>query len=350
MRTFDYQHKPQELLTPDIVKLLSGIREHRGKQDLFIEANPDILASLLNAAKIQSTKASNQIEGIFTSDKRLAELMAEKTEPSNRSEQEIVGYREVLNTIHENYEYIGINPNYILQLHQLLYSFTNERMGGQYKNQDNSIAEIKEDGSSIIRFKPTSAFETPQAIQDLCTAYNQAVKDDIYDPLLLSGLFILDFLCIHPFNDGNGRMSRLLTLLLLYRADFIVGKYISLELLIEKSKESYYEVLQQSSQNWHEEKNDYKPFIRYYLGIILKAYRDFESRVSTVQIGKLSKAERIEYLLQQTLGKISKQDILMRYPDISKITVERTLATLLKQGKISKVGVGKNTAYVYHHA
>ena len=221
MRDFDYKKAPTKLLTPEIVHLLTSIHEHKGKQELFIEANADDLTSFLEITKIQSTGASNRIEGIYTSDKRLRELVQNNAEPRNRSEQEIAGYREVLSTIHESYDYIIPKPNTILQLHRDLYHFSKSSIGGSYKNSDNVIAEIESDGKEKVRFVSVPAYQKPDAIKCLCEAYLKAWEDDRFDKLLLIPMFILDFLCIHPFHDGNGRMSRLLSLLLLFKAGYI---------------------------------------------------------------------------------------------------------------------------------
>lgn len=346
MRTFDYNKIQQALLQPEIVQMMAEIYEHKGKQDLFIEVNADELDSLLEVARIQSTGASNRIEGIFTSDKRLEEIVREKAEPHNRSEQEIAGYREVLSTIHDSYEYISPKSNIILQLHRDLYSYSQGAIGGEYKNSDNVIAETDIDGKQKVRFAPVPAFQTPETIANLCDEFSKVWNDTTSNKLIIIPVFILDFLCIHPFHDGNGRMSRLLTLLLLYRAGFMVGKYISLEMLIEQSKETYYEVLQKSSEGWHENDNDYAPFIKYYLGIILKAYNEFESRIAYLKDRSMSKPDRIQRLIEQTLGEITKKEIMQKCPDISKVTVERTLTELVKTGYIRKIGAGPATAYV----
>ncbi|MCD8374487.1 MAG: Fic family protein, partial [Oscillospiraceae bacterium] len=307
-------------------------------------ANMDELKTLLEVALIQSTGASNRIEGIYTTDKRLKELVSQKAEPRNRSEQEIAGYREVLSTIHESYEYINPRPNIILQLHRDLYSYAGS--GGNYKNSDNVIVEKDAEGHQKARFIPVPAFQTAEAMNELCSRFLQAWEANRIDKLLLIPMFILDFLCIHPFNDGNGRMSRLLTLLLFYKAGYIVGKYISVEMLIEKTKETYYEALQVSSTGWHENANSYEPFLKYYLGIMLKAYNEFESRVEHLKTRTLSKPERIRALIDRKVGKITKKEIMEACPDISKTTVERTLTDLVKSGYIAKVGSGPATAYV----
>ena len=346
MRIYDYKEYPEKILTPDIVAMLTSIHEHKGKQQLFLEANTDDLKNLLEVAKIQSTGASNRIEGIFTSDKRLEKLVKQKAEPQNRSEEEIAGYREVLATIHESYEYITVRPNVILQLHRDLYSFSNSSVGGTYKINDNIIAETDNMGNQKVRFKPVPAYQTAEAVELLCDAFLKSWDEGKIDKLVLIPMFILDFLCIHPFNDGNGRMSRLLTLLLFYKAGYIVGKYISIEMLIEKSKETYYEALQDSSSDWHKNENSYIPFIKYYLGIIEKAYNEFESRVKLMQNRTLSKPERIKTVIDEHLGKITKKEIMEICPDISQTTVERTLTELVKEGYIAKVGSGPATGYV----
>lgn len=346
MHEFDFINRPKDLLTPEVVSILTRLHECRGRQELFIEAEADVLTALLEVAKIQSTGASNRIEGIYTTDERLNAIVRDKVKPRNRNEEEISGYRDALATIHESYEYIAPRPNNILQLHRDLYSFSSSAVGGVYKNSDNIIAEKHADGTETVRFRPVPAYQTADAILNLCTRYNEAIEAGTYDPLLLMPVFILDFLCIHPFNDGNGRMSRLLTLLLLYRAGFIVGKYISIEMLIEKSKDSYYEALQTSSKDWHENGNDYLPFLKYMLGVVVKAYNEFEDRVEHLRHRKMSKADRIKDLIEKTPGKISKKEIAQACPDISVTTIERTLAELIASGFIEKVGVGRSTAYV----
>jgi Fic family protein len=345
MKTYDYKDAPKALLTPDIVAMLTSIHEHKGKQELYIEAHADALTTLMEIAKVQSTGASNRIEGISATDKRLGELVKDKSAPRNRTEREIAGYRDVLATIHESYEYIHPRPNIILQLHKQLYSFAQTSIGGSYKNADNRITEIDAEGNEKTRFTPVPAYLTANAMDSLCAAFIDSIEKYEHDTLLLIPMFILDFLCIHPFNDGNGRMSRLLTLLLFYRADYIVGKYISLEKLIENSKDTYYEVLQESSTDWHDNKSDYAPFVRYYLGIVQKAYHEFEERVTYLQHRGLSKPERIKAVIDRKIGKITKQEIMESCPDISKVTVERTLTSLVKDGYLLKIGGGRSVAY-----
>lgn len=346
MRLFDYQAAATGLLEPETVGLLTAIHEDKGRQSLFIEQKASALKSLLDVAKIQSTQSSNRIEGIFTSDQRMAEIVNDRAEPHNRNESEIAGYRDVLATIHESYHHIMLSPNVILQLHRDLYRYSPASIGGVYKNVDNIIEEKDASGASFIRFQPVSAYETPDCMERLCKEFNRGVAEGTSDPLLLICLFVLDFLCIHPFSDGNGRISRLLTLLLLYRAGYIVGKYISVEMLIEKTKDTYYDALKASSDGWHEGKNDDRPFVRYLLGVLLSAYREFASRVEYLSAKKLTAAQRVERIVRDKVGKITKGEIMQLCPDLSQTTVEQALGRLVTENVIQRVGGGRYSRYV----
>lgn len=349
MKLFDYREKWKKLLTPEIVSYLSRIHEFKGEQTLFIEAKADALTQLVEIAKIQSTEASNKIEGIYTSDDRLRALVKDTTRPKTRNEQEIAGYRDVLNTIHESHDYIPPKPSIILQLHRDLYKFEGFDVGGKYKTADNIIEEEDAVGNKFVRFNPVPAWETSEAMEELCKSFDEALATERIDPLILIPMFVLDFLCVHPFNDGNGRMSRLLTLLLLYRAGYIVGKYISIERLIEKTKDSYYECLQLSSAKWHENQNDYEPFVKYMLGVVAVAYREFSSRVSLLAKNGLSKPDRIREIIRDTVGTITKTEIMEKCPDISQVTVQRALADLVESGEVSKIGGGRYTKYTWNN-
>lgn len=349
MRSFDYKEEWKKLLTPEIVMYLTHIHEFKGEQTLFIEAKADTLSQLVDTAKIQSTEASNKIEGIYTSDERLKALVKDSTRPRTRNEREIAGYRDVLNIIHENHEYIPPKPSIILQLHRDLYKFEGMDIRGRYKTTDNIIEELDEEGNKSVRFRPMPAWETPEAIEELCKSYDEALNSGNIDALILIPMFVLDFLCVHPFNDGNGRISRLLTLLLLYRSGYIVGKYISIEKLIEQTKEIYYESLQLSSAGWHENKNDYEPFVKYMLGVIVAAYREFSSRVSLLITQGMSKPDRVKEIIRTTLGPITKTEILAKCPDISQVTVQRALADLVDNGDIIKLGGGRYTKYIWNN-
>ena len=348
MRTFQYKTEYQKLLTPEIVSYLTQIHEQKGKQSKFSDAQQEVLDELLEIAKIQSTEASNRIEGIITTDDRLKLIVRNKTTPRSRSEREIAGYRDVLTTIHENYAYIPVRPGMILQLHRDLYKFSGMSIGGSFKNADNVIAETLPDGTKKLRFQPVPAWETPEAMDALCSAINEAINDPEMDDLLLIPMFILDFLCIHPFNDGNGRMSRLLTLLLLYRSGYPIGKYISIEKLIADSKDSYYEALQESSENWHEGENDYLPFARYLLGVFIAAYRQFEERAEVVLEAGNSSLSRIRRIIRGWTGRITKAGLLEQCPEFSQVTIQRALKALLDSGDILKISGGRYTSYTWN--
>ena len=347
MRNYSYKNEWKKLLTPEIVAMLTRIHEYKGEQNNFLGATKDTLTHLVEIAKIQSTESSNKIEGIYTSSERLTKILKDKTRPSNRSEQEIAGYRDVLALIHESHDYIQPKPNMILQLHKMLYKYGGAE-GGVYKFNDNEIQEEDAEGNKRTRFTPVPAWETPDAMEKLCHAFEEALADTEIDPLIIIPMFILDYLCIHPFSDGNGRMSRLLTLLLLYRTGYVVGKYISIEKAIEQTKTTYYEALQDSSFGWHENENDYGHFVRYMLGIVLGAYREFKDRVQIVVESGSSKMERVRDVIKNTIGKITKAEILKECPDISDVTVQRALADLLKNGEITKIGGGRYTSYIWN--
>lgn len=347
MRIFNYSLLKDKQWDSEILGLVAQIHEYKGRQDLFLKQRPAVLNKLTEVAKIQSTEASNKIEGIVTTSTRIKELYREKTTPRNRNEQEITGYRDVLNTIHESYEYIPLTSNYILQLHRDLYKYSEKSIGGRFKNSQNYIAEEYPDGTRKVRFMPLEPHETPQAVDAICESFNRAADSCDIDALILIPYFINDFLCIHPFNDGNGRMSRLLTALLLYRCGYVVGRYISIESKIEETKSSYYDVLAQSSIGWHEGKNDPTPFIKYILGIILSAYRDFESRVDLFD-EKLSALELVRRAINEKIGKFTKSEIMELVPSVGKTSVENSLKKLVDEDIIIRRGTGKATFYTHN--
>lgn len=344
MREFNYNKLKDIKWDSEILGLVAQIHEYKGKQTLFLKQKPAMLEKLVEIAKIQSTESSNKIEGIVTTATRIKQLCNQKTTPRNRDEEEISGYRDALAVIHESYEYIPIKPAYVLQLHQVLYRYSQRDIGGRFKNTQNFIAEVRESGEQIVRFMPLDPFETPMAIEAICESFNREIDTCKIDPLILIPAFIIDFLCIHPFNDGNGRMSRLLTTLLLYRAGYVVGKYVSLESKIEKTKMNYYEALEKSDINWNTAENDITAFIKYILGMVLSAYRDFEERVSIVE-GKVSSLDLVRNAVNNTLGKFTKSDIMERVPSIGKTSVENALKALVQEDVIGKEGKGKATFY-----
>lgn len=345
MRTFDYTVLPETLQSPEVVNLLLTARELKGRQIALESVRSDVLDALVEQAKYASTEASNRIEGIVTTEIRMKALMQESTAPRNRNEEEIAGYRDVLALIHEQHDYIDVKPSIILQLHRNLLAHTGYSYGGAWKDSDNQIVARNPDGTTYVRFTPTPAMLTPGAVENLCSTYRSAIQAQRYDPLLLSMLLVFDFVSIHPFNDGNGRMSRLITVLLLEKCGYEVPRYISVEKLIEQSKESYYEALATSSQEWDAGGNDASPFIRYMLGIVVKAYRELFDRVAG-QSGTTSKSDSVAAVFNRKLGKVTKSDIRNECPGVSDITIERELKRLLDVGKIAKVGAGRGTGYV----
>lgn len=348
MRNYEYGDKWKRLLTPEIVGYLTAIHEFKGEQRLIADRHADVLKDLVQIAKIQSTESSNRIEGIYTSDEQLRKLVLDKTKPRSRDEREIAGYRDVLNTIHENYPHIPVKAAYILQLHRDLYRFERNGMGGCYKNADNVIEEQDEAGNKKVRFQTVPAWETKESVEKLCEAFGRIIDEGQADLLLIIPMFVMDFLCIHPFKDGNGRMSRLLTLLLLYKAGYYVGRYISIEKLIEQSKDAYYIALAGSSEGWHEDRNDYEPFVEYMLGVILAAYREFFDRTKIVTQHKFSKSDRIAEKIKSHIGVITKKELVQLFPDISQTTVQRALNDLVKDEKIIKIGGGRYTKYKWN--
>lgn len=344
MHRFDYTVAPECLRDLEIVNMLLAIRECKGRQVALGSAKPDVLESLIEQAKYASTESSNKLEGIVTTQARLKELMVEKIRPRNRNEEEIAGYRDVLGLIHDQHDYIQVTPSVILQLHRDLMAYTGYSYGGAWKDSDNQIVARRPDGTTYVRFTPTPAALTPQAVDDLCSTYRQAVSSELFDPLLLSIRFVFDFVSIHPFNDGNGRLSRLVTVLLLERCGYGIPRYISIEKAIEQTKESYYEALAASSVGWERGENDEAPFVRYMLGVILSSYRELFARIDGA--ASATKADRVRAVFDRRIGKVTKADIREDCPDISDVTIGRELKRMLEAGEITKVGAARATGYV----
>lgn len=344
MRTFNYSAIKDQKWDSEILSLIAAIYKEAGKQELYLKQRPQELEKLVEIAKIQSTQSSNAIEGVVTTSTRIKQLVEEKTAPKNRDEQEIAGYRDVLNIIHESFDAIPITQNYILQLHKILYSHMNNPLAGRTKNVQNYISATYPDGSVKTLFTPLAPFETPEALDRICEEYNRVIGNMELEPLIAIPVFIHDFLCIHPFNDGNGRMSRLLTTLLLYRNGFYVGKYISLEAKIAKNKDLYYDALAKSQTGWHEGTEDAVPFIKYILGTILAAYKDFEERFALVET-KLSALETVRLASQNKIGRFTKQDIRELCPSLSISSIEGALRKMVACGELKREGNGKSTCY-----
>lgn len=318
MRPFNYSKLKEQKWDSDILGLVAAIYKEAGKQEMYLKQRPEELEKLVEIAKVQSTEASNAIEGIVTTSTRIRQLVEEKTTPKNRDEQEIAGYRDVLNIIHESFDAIPISQNYILQLHKIMYSHMNN---------------------------PMAPYETPEALDRICEEYNLVIGNMEVEPLIAIPIFIHDFLCIHPFNDGNGRMSRLLTTLLLYRNGFYVGKYISLEAKIAKNKDLYYDALNSSQNGWHEGTEDALPFVKYFLGIVLAAYKDFEDRFAIVE-EKLPAIDMVRKASLNKIGRFTKQDIRELCPSLSISSIEGSLRKMVATGELKREGSGKATYYV----
>ena len=344
MRDFNYSKIKEKKWDLEILGLVAAIYKEAGKQEMYLKQRPEELEKLVEIAKIQSTEASNAIEGIVTTNSRIRQLVEEKTAPRNRDEQEIIGYRDVLNIIHESFDAIPITQNYILQLHKILYSYMENSMAGRTKNVQNYISATYPDGHSETLFTPLAPYETPEALDKICEEYNRVIGNAEIDPLIIIPVFIHDFLCIHPFNDGNGRMSRLLTTLLLYRNGVYVGKYISLEAKIEKNKDFYYASLRQAQTGWYENDEDKLPFIKYILGTILSAYRDFGERFALVE-EKLSALDTVRRACLNKISRFTKQDIRELCPSLSLSSIEGALRKLVLSGELKREGKGKNTYY-----
>lgn len=344
MRDFNYSAISKKTWDSELLGYIAAIYKEAGKQEFYLKQRPEELEKLVEIAKIQSTEASNAIEGIVTTKTRIKQLVEEKTTPRNRDEQEIAGYRDVLGIIHESFDAIPITQNYILQLHKILYSHMNNPAAGKTKAVQNYISAVYPDGHVETLFTPLAPYETPEALDRICEEYNRVIGNAELEPLIAIPVFIHDFLCIHPFNDGNGRMSRLLTTLLLYRSGFYVGKYISLEAKIAQHKDLYYDALYASQQGWHEGKDDPVPFIKYLLGTIIAAYRDFEDRFALVET-KRSALETVRLASMNKIGKFNKQDIRELCPSLSISSVEGALRKLVKSGELKREGSGKSTFY-----
>ena len=344
MRIFNYSKINEQKWDSELLGLIAAIYKEAGKQEMYLKQRPEELEKLVEIAKVQSTESSNAIEGIVTTNTRIRQIVEDKTTPKNRDEQEIAGYRDVLNIIHESFDAISITPNYILQLHKILYSHMNNPAAGITKTVQNYISATYPDGSTKTLFTPLTPFETPTALESICNEFNRVIGNNELEPLIAIPTFIHDFLCIHPFNDGNGRMSRLLTTLLLYRHGFYVGKYISLEAKIAKNKDLYYDALGEAQSGWHEGNADAVPFIKYLLGTILAAYKDFEDRFALVET-KLPAIETVRRATMNKIGRFSKQDIRELCPSLSISSIEGALRKLVVEGEIKREGNGKNIRY-----
>lgn len=329
--------------TSEQLSTLRTIGEYQGKQELYFRQSPEILKGLQQVAVIESSESSNRLEGIIAPQSRIADLITHKTAPQDRSEQEIAGYRDALSMIHQSSKHMPFSLNVIMQLHSWIYRYL-PSPGGQWKTTDNEIVEVHENGKKRIRFIPPNAFETPSAMENLVKEYQMSIAQ--IEPLIVIPAAILDFLCIHPFRDGNGRTARLLTLLLLYHFDYQVGRYISLERIFEESKETYYETLEKSSQKWHQGQHHIMPWMTYFWGVLLRAYKEFEGRVGTLTTGKGSKTHHIRHTIEARIGPFSISDIERACPAVSRDTIRLVLRELRDEGVITPEGKGRGAKWV----
>lgn len=346
MRRFDYSFLDNGLLPANLINLTGVIYSLKTGAEIRKDEYEKLFTELEKIAKVQSVKSSNAIEGIITSDERINEIVNQSSKPLNHNEAEIAGYRDALNEIHLHYGELDFSENTVLRLHEIMMSYSNYEYAGKYKAENNLIIEEDGEGNRKIRFKPISAKETPKAMEQLVLAYMDSRDNSNINQLLLIPCVILDFLCIHPFKDGNGRMSRLLSLLLLYKSGFDAGKYVSFEEQINNRKAYYYEALRQSSIDWETNKNTYVPFIQNFLSTLYMCYKELDKRFNVVNSNKITKKVRIEATVENSLTAISKSEICNILPDVSPTTVEDVLGKLVKDGKIQKIGNGRNTKYI----
>jgi len=345
VRSFDYSFLENGMLPAGLVNIVSAIAGLRERENERKGSYSEVFVRLESIAKVQSVKGSNEIEGIVTSEQRINEIVNQNSAPLNHNEAEIAGYRDALALIHENFDSLDIRERDILRLHEIMLSYSPVN-GGQYKRNDNLIMETDDNSARRVRFSPTPADETAETMEQLILAYMDARSNYNINPLLLIPCLILDFLCIHPFADGNGRMSRLLSLLLLYKNGFDAGKFISLEEQINKTKTGYYEALKASSENWHDGKNSYFPFIENFITTLLYCYKELDKRFAVVNAKRVTKRERVEATVLNSLLPVSKQEICYVLPDVSPTTVEAALAVMVKNGLVEKVGSSKKTKYI----
>ena len=345
MHIFDYDKAFEALLSPEITSLIASIHEYKGRQDYLLAAKDEVLDALVEVSRAKSVASSNRIEGVSTPDYRLKDLFDEDAKPRNEDEQAICAYRECFTSVLIDNETMPPTPETILGLHKELFSYQ-PCGGGSWKSEDSAITEIDGEGRESVRFRTVTAAESPMAMSLLCDAYGKAIELGRINPLLLSIVFVFDFLCIHPFQDGNGRMSRLLALLLTCRSGYMVGKYVSVDKIVEETRSDYYEALRASSRGWHENTNDLKPYVEYILGVVLKAYKEFAARLDGLVHEHTSKSDRIRNVIATAAGAISKREIQEKCPDISIVTISVALKRLCDEGFICKTGNGRNAAYV----
>jgi Fic family protein len=343
MMTFRNQRLRDHTLPMSTAWLLNDIAEAKGKQELFTHQAPQMLKTLREMALIQSTESSNRIEGITVATDRLRPLVLGNARPKDRSEQEVQGYRLALNEIHTRHEKLPITPDTLKHLHALCQGASGD--AGQFKRIDNEVVELRPGAAPIIRFKCVSAKQTPAAVDELCLLYRHALDQDNIPPLIAIASLVLDFLCIHPFRDGNGRVSRLLTLLALYQHGYEVGRYISLERLVEESKEDYYEVLNRSSKHWHEGRHELTPWMNLLLAVIRRGYAEFEKRAGQVKVPRGAKTALVENAINSFPAQFTITELEQKCPGVSRDMLRYLLNRLQQQKRIKCVKLGRNSLW-----
>jgi Fic family protein len=344
MRSFEAGFVERQPITQSLLRTIRLIGEFKGKESLYTDQFPQVLETLRQVAVIQSTESSNRIEGVTAPPARIQALVAEKTTPRNRSEQEIAGYRDVLNTIHANYTTMPFTTGMVLQLHRDLYRFVGPE-GGRWKVTDNAIVEIRPDGTRVTRFQPVSASATPDSMERLHERFGALWQSGEVERLLLIPAYLLDLLCIHPFSDGNGRMARLLGLLLLYQASYAVGRFISLERVVEESREGYYDTLYRSSQGWHDGQHSLLPWTEYFLGVLVAAYGEFEQRVGVLTTARGAKTEMILEAVRYLPDGFRMADVERMVPNVTRDMIRVVLNRLKKEGRIRPEGAGRGAVW-----
>jgi Fic family protein len=344
VRSFEHDYFLETPISQSLLMAVRALGEYRGRQMLYAEQSPDVLETLRRVAMVQSAESSNRIEGITVSPERIDSLILKKIKPLDRSEQEVAGYRDVLASIHTNYHSMHMSTDLILGWHRLMYHYTSES-GGKWKAKDNAIWEVRPDGRQVVRFQPVSALATPKFMERLIKMFNISMQEETAEPLLLIASFVLDFECIHPFLDGNGRIGRLLTLLLLYQSGYEVGRYISLERIVEESKETYYEALLKSSREWHDARHDLRPWWNYFLGMLTAAYKEFETRVGTITSARGAKREMVRSAINRLPERFTISDLKRACPGVSYPTLHRALSDLRKEKKVKCLGRGPDAQW-----
>jgi Fic family protein len=345
MKSFEHGYLLEAPISHSLVIAMRGLGEFRGRQRLYAEQAPEVLETLRKVAMIQSAESSNRIEGITVEASRIEGLVMSKTKPKDRPEQEVAGYRDVLGAIHSDFSSMRLSTTLILNWHKQMHRYLADQKGGQWKQKDNAILEVQPNGRSVVRFRPVSAISTPKFMGKLISLFNADMVGEKVDALLLIASFVLDFECIHPFMDGNGRIGRLLTLLLLYQSGYEVGRYISLERIVEDSKETYYEALHKSSQGWHEGHHDLRPWWNYFLGMLTAAYNEFESRVGTITSARGAKRELVRNAIQRLQQRFTIGDLKRVCPGVSYPTLQRALAELRQERRIKCLGRGPDAQW-----